>query len=518
MSLLLYINGHKIDLEENQKIPRTLQVNDIGRLSDRQANFTGRIKAPMTANNIWAFDNLGLVGSQSNIPYQRNSAMLFDDSGECIVNKHGWANVTAMDKGYYEIVVYDGSIDFYKAIENKMLTDVGLSDLNHLKNLAGVLETWTNETLPYRYLHADYNGKLFFDGKVNIDYYVPCANVKFIWDKIFAHIGKTYSGAVFNTEAFKTLWFSYPKPVGSTSQIIEVINTQTFTEPLSFTQVNSTPEGGIFYATIYEATLLKNCFTNPLANSVSQTDGNCRLIDTNGSGLFQFRLNGNINFPEDASANYGIILLRRNTTTNVLTYTTVIDGFHGAANIDLVYPMNIQDNELIGLMLSKNGAPFITNSQFQPGIVVNGNLQIEFSKILGDEVNFEAALIDFPIKDFVNEVLQRFCLTPFPDKYTDNIDFLTSQELLQNDEIYDWSNKNPKLLGSSYIIGDYGQRNLFKFRYNDENADHNNGSILIQNVNLPDQVTVIDSKTYSPERIKTQYILPVGVYPFGIRK
>jgi len=140
MPYKLFINNKEVQLENNDTIARTLQVNDIGNLSSRQANFTQNIKVPMTAENMKLFDFLGVAGSQSNFPYQKNLATLISDTGECIVY-NGYA-VPTSTKDYYDLQIYDGVIDFYKAIENKKITDVGLAEINHIKNLESVIDSW----------------------------------------------------------------------------------------------------------------------------------------------------------------------------------------------------------------------------------------------------------------------------------------------------------------------------------------------------------------------------------------
>jgi hypothetical protein len=48
------------------------------------------------------------------------------------------------------------------------------------------------------------------------------------------------------------------------------------------------------------------------------------------------------------------------------------------------------------------------------------------------------------------------------------------------------------------IYGDYAQ-NLMQYKYNDDNATYNDGSILINNQNIADSKVIIKSKLYSPD-------------------
>lgn len=513
MSYILYINGYLIDVRSD-KVTQTKQVNDIGKLSDRQSSFTNKFKAPPTANNLRAFDKLGITGSNSNVPYQKNEAYLFDaDNGECLVYK-GWANIEQYSPVDFEIDVRDGIIDFYKAIENKTLSQVGISDLNHLKNLDAVVNTWdVSEGLPYCYMIADYNGKLYYDGStLNVDYLIPSAWVKFLWNRIFDFFGFTYSGDIFETEDFDNLWMTYPKPVGSMDQQIEIINQQTYLSPLSYVTTMPLPGGGLEYYSVYEPSLLQQCFSEPAAESVSQGDGNCRLIDVAESGLYQFKLYGAINFPVNESANYGISLTRRTIGGTTTTFESIINNFTGPASIDMVYNFNVADNEVVGLMLMNGDIPFSSTSLGTGP--ADGNLTITFSQILGDNVNFEEALLEFQVTDFVGEVINQFSLTPFKDRYSKNIEFLTLSERMQL-PIEDWSDKNPKKVGTKTKLDNYGQQSWFRYKYNQDNADYNDGKFLIDNKNLEDSKPVFQSKLFTIEKEKTVIAgLPLNIYKF----
>ena len=154
----LIINGYNIELDDSSKISRTLQVNDIADLENRQSNYSATFKIPRTANNVRAFNRLGINGNNSNTPYQRNNAYLYADNEECIVY-NGWAVIKETSE-YYSANIIDGNIDLYKAIENTTLSDLDLSDVNHFKTLDNVVNSFDGSNT-YKYILADYNGKAF---------------------------------------------------------------------------------------------------------------------------------------------------------------------------------------------------------------------------------------------------------------------------------------------------------------------------------------------------------------------
>jgi hypothetical protein len=486
----LIINGIDIELTESQKISRTLQVNDILTLSNRQTNYTNTFSIKKTDKNKQTFDMLGVVGATSFLPYQKNECYLYTDDGECMVYK-GWAVIQSTDKEY-KINIYDGNIDLYKAIENKSLADLDLTELDHVKNLSNVVNSFT-ANLPYKYLVADYNGEMVYNtNRINIDYIVPSAKVSYLWNKIFTENGFTYSGSVFNTIDFTNLWLSYPKftennipPTkifeGSTSTLTGT----TATIPLKFDQT----------------IVIDNIQDVNKQQFIISEDGGYRIeVTGNGAITYQVLRTG----PFNNVTSYQIYNYARILKNNVLIGYT----FDGAIDIPLI----------IGDVITVEFPPValgiydtLINTTY------SGNFTLIFSQFIGQVVSFSDELKDFSIKDFITEILNRFGLTPFKDKYENNYRFLTLQELLQNNTVIDWSreqNKFVEKISEKYIFGSYAQENNFTYKYNDSESDYYNSEILIDNVNLADNKVVVNSRVYAPEKERTTLIhdLQTNVY------
>jgi hypothetical protein len=69
----LYINNKLIELStQTQQFARTLQVNDILSLDDRQTNF--KEYKNRTPSNVQQWIFLGVVGNSSNLPYQTKNS------------------------------------------------------------------------------------------------------------------------------------------------------------------------------------------------------------------------------------------------------------------------------------------------------------------------------------------------------------------------------------------------------------------------------------------------------------
>jgi hypothetical protein len=486
MSYLLYINGLEVELKGVVSIPLNKQANDINNITTRNSNFTQSIKLEKTARNVRIFENSSLVGNQSDFPYKKNRADLIDaDTGEHLIYD-GWAVLLESTENEYVLTIYDGSIDFYRAIENITITDCGISALNHIKSIANIIDTWTDEEKPYRYIIADYNGKNEFDGKLNIDYQVPSASVEFIWQRVFDFIGFTYEGSIFSNEKFKDLWLTFPKPTGEVEPNEILINSQTSSEqPYTAWYYNG---NALLQETRYNIDLFRENFASAYAN----------LLNTN---LVVPDVSTPIEWTSPVFSS--IQILQQGTYSFNLT---------GAEGITFRLQVFTALNEVIINNTFQNSVIFNANqgdivrvlavvttgaNQLTP-IGLDG-VSVDFNFIDGYAVNFEEIFIDFKVSDFIREIVIRFGLTPYKDKYRNHIRFLTLNELLQNEEIDNWKDKFNRKLSEKYTFGNYAKRNNFKYRYNDDGGNFFDGFIEIENENLPEEVNLFQSRIYAPE-------------------
>src|SRR5690606_38037597 len=185
----LIINGQYVDLKSTG-VKYVKQVNDLADVTTVNTSYSYSLKVSKTPNNTKIFKGLGIVGDTSRIPYTKNRTQLIDNGAMIVSN--GVSTIKETDDDY-KVVVQDGIIDFFRAIENKTIgTDLDLSELSHTKNAANIVASFTNPD--YRYLISEYNGKTIKDGTLNPDYQVPSINQMYIFEKIMAYAGYTYEG------------------------------------------------------------------------------------------------------------------------------------------------------------------------------------------------------------------------------------------------------------------------------------------------------------------------------------
>lgn len=502
MSLLLYINGQLMDLEPSQAIAQTRQVNDLNSLDDRQAGYTNKFKIPKTANNIRALEYLSITGNTSSVPYRKNECSLYSDTGECFVYK-GWAIIT--DGGEdYEAVIYDGVIDLFKAIENTTLADLDLTLINHEKTVTAIRDSWLQEKM-YRYIVADYNGNMNPQriplspiSLLQTDYLVPSVRVSFLWDKIMERYGFTYSGSIFQHTDFTNLWMTYPNGISSEENEVLLFDSNEWAS-----QFGHSWPGLKYYPMIFGSSSINQLtLTNNMHLKVSETgsyrievEGTIMVDKSPGLAIYKnisHLINGPISSLSDK---------------NPGTPLSVINShWNSGEELSISRTIKLQAGDSICLIFNSVNGSVKFNDQT--------SLSVKVIKVNPGQIDFNTAFGDFSTTDFLKEIVHRFGLTLFKDKFKNHYEFLTLQEQLDTAPVVDWSSKFARKLNEAYVYSSYAQRNWFRYNYNNKESAHSDFFIDVPNENLPPARDVIKSKIYSPESEQSRLLMRlVNVYP-----
>jgi hypothetical protein len=463
----LIINGNQIELDPSVTIARTLQVNDIGSPETRQANYTNTFNIPRTSNNVKTFKMLGIIGNNSNIPYQKNEAYLYDDTGFCLVYK-GWAVINETSNTF-KCNIYDGVIDFYKAIENKTLADLNLTALSHEKTPAEVVST-QNLSKPYVYVLADYNGKVKTGSHINSDYLVPSVKVPWLWEKIEAFTGYQLNGSFKTNPDFTNLLLTYPKAV---PPIVgpAIYNSTTIAPNSSTADFNN----NVVYPLIQLFSSIDSAILEVQSDNISIKALRAIKIKVT------FVINPNFTIFVPSNELTPMATFNGETFLCDCTIRTITKFYTLGANEIINFPFEFDlPSDLI--------SPIAVNDFFT-------SLQINE---LTNAVLFEEEFAGMSIKQFVSEILWRFNLTIFKDPFLNSYTLKYLSEIV-NATPLNWSNKFNGLESESYIVGEYGQRSWLRHRYDDENSFYNDGYFDVNNTNLKESKTIIQSFTYSPE-------------------
>lgn len=479
MRIDIWIGGIKWDLYSETDIRNTFQVNDIAEVRDRQASYTNSFTCPKTPNNIQIAQGLGISSDTSRFPYEKPSCFVKIDGFDLITK--GWVNITETDDEY-KIYIYSGIIQFFKAIENKTLgNDLDLSEINHIKNLPTVLASFSNPN--YKYLITDYNGLTHYgtDGEIiNIDYLIPSAKVKYLWDKVHEKTGFTYSGSTFETIEFLNLFITYPKSVA-------VDDLEEIVEGSGSRYIELFSSGGD------ENKYYRRMFLTNFDNSLTWTIPE--------SATYRITLNANNTFQNElvATLRYFISINQENL------------NFVDRSNSVLIaeYPAKTESNTAVLNVYLNAGdvVSFFDYLQMNGFLRWNSEFSVTIEKYDVADVSFTEELKEFYIPDFMKEVMNQFGLTPFTDEFSNEIRYLTLAERVNGATVKDWSDKFIKRNSENYIYDTYAQQNLFTYQYNDKESSYHNGSISVNNLNIAEKKTVWSSRTYSPEKELTNFYL-----------
>lgn len=454
MIVELWLDGVSIDLYQDTNIKHTLQINDVAEVKDRQASYTNSFKLPKTPKNVRVLDSLGIHSSTSNIPYLKPDALLKIEGFDFLTQ--AWVQITSTDDEY-SVSIYSGIIEFFKFFENKTIGEelsADLTEINHNKNLATVVNTQNDDSLKYVYLFADFNGRTHRKSNsnvVNIDFVVPSVPVSYLFDKIHVKAGYTYEGSFLALDDFTNLYISYPKaPEDDGSTVyFEDAKSVNFTSPgnedsLGFTFNN----GGVNGIKILEK-----------SNYNIKANGIAGLNEPIPSGMgtlsykFYYRINSNP--PVLIPNNLNDILVLENGDV-----------------IDFWYDVDTDWNGSVSMSLIIKKTEDISSEEFS----------------------------DLKITDFLKDIYNNFGLTPIVDNVNKNVKYITNTERFKEAETENWTKYLVSIDNETYKFGTYAKNNLFRYKYNDQEETHSDGSIIIDNKNLEEEKTVFTSFTYSVEK------------------
>lgn len=471
MNYIIYINGIRIQTPK-LRIRRTLQVNDLANLRNRQSNFTSNIVVKKTAINKKAFKMLGELGSTSPIPYERIFAEMLSETGEQII-RNGWAIINNDTDEEINFSIYDGYISFWKAIENKTFNDLPLNELEHQFNLNEIINTWNNE-LPYKYLIADFGGLnevgFFGQSNWNVDDQIPCVKFTWLWDKIFDSIGFNYTGSIFSNPDFTKRYMTY-------------------TDNIDFIDLE-------FDVEVTQSPIMNQAFSVlPVAfdNDFMQNDP-----PFNGSRVFKQNTVFRLTHQGFVATQGGI---GEAVTYPFLRYE-ITDASDNVLESGFIVNTSIVLFALEGQKLNLDATTTNNEATYQvfnetSNYTNDLTTTIEFGASL--EFNFLDSMANIQFRDFLTEVIVSYGLTGFTDTNTNTVDFLTLNEVM-NLPVEDWSNNFIRRINSRYQYSNYARRNIFKYKYDVDFQIYDDGFVDINNENIDAERIEFESMFHAPER------------------
>jgi len=486
----IIVNNEILEIPKSLDFKYSVQNTDIFDIGSIKANYTNSFKIEKTPKNTSVFEQLGVVGDTSSVPYRKIPASVKFFGFDVIVS--GWLDVKETAESY-QISIIDGVIDFFKDIENKSIgKDLNITALSHQKNIESVVSSFTNEN--YRYLIADFDGKSIVDGKLNVDFLTPFIRAKYLMNNIFSKFGYNYSGEIFNKQEWQDLWISYNKPTPQQGSDVleEVANVEENSgrnDILSFYSTGSISQGTYqVVGTIPIGDIDLGFESWDIINSGTFI-GNSFVIQETGVYKFDISFLGYVigyrqGFPNRQDH------LKLRVLKNGISQGALLSGQDSELQYE-VY-LNLNEGDVFSFQL------FVTTSfNYFRLRFFDLNIKMKISKSNVGLVNFQESLKDFKIKDFIKEICIRLGLIVNYNSHNKNLEFYTYDEIFNKNNVIDWSDKFIKRKKEVYKYSSLAQQNAFRHKYNDEFKEYNDGFLYTNNKNLDEIKNIFVSKFFS---------------------
>jgi hypothetical protein len=197
----LYIEGQRVDLSENTTIALTFQINSIADLQNRNGNYSNIFKLPKTVINRGVFEDMDLINSDTNIPYQFLNARLIKNG--FVVIPSGVATIQNVNDSY-NVRVNSGNVDYFARIEG--LTIGSLFSEFQQWNITNIFDSRNNtENWIYPFISFAELDVLFTGNDINVRHSLPCLFIKTILERSANSKDFYLSGSFYNSEILEKL-------------------------------------------------------------------------------------------------------------------------------------------------------------------------------------------------------------------------------------------------------------------------------------------------------------------------
>jgi hypothetical protein len=202
----LLINDIEVDSIIDQEITITKSVNDMLNLGSREGAFTSEIEASLSTNNKTITNNAQSSNSNSNFPYQNNTATI-EIKGETILN--GFAELTEVQNAF-KFRCFSELSDVVDLIGEGDLNELNLdyangNPINHTWNFATVTANRDNVWQDgFIYPNINYGKWTLNQVHAHWNDLYPSVFCKYLFLRIFHSIGYAITGTFLTNELFES--------------------------------------------------------------------------------------------------------------------------------------------------------------------------------------------------------------------------------------------------------------------------------------------------------------------------
>lgn len=493
MNARLFIDFKECELSKREIIALSYGVNRLTDIESRQGYYSNTFKLPKTATNLEIFGHPDSLTINDAKRWQRLTAWIEVDGVQVV---YGFAQLSSVGKDL-EVVVKGGNSDWIADIRDKEISDIDLSDLDHLVSLANVEANRFNDyTDHYVYPDIDYGLLQKMEGAVQYWFLYPAVFVKTLIDRIFTEANWTLTNELDTNQTYQEL-------------IIPFANDQIF--HTAAWQLSKEFKAHISSHTILVAAGSTDWFVGLDNDSTSGYFDNDNQITL---GAWQSGVN---------IAGYQPNGLYDQTFTAVIDFT-VTNWINGTSSLNFAFANVGVLNEYVNYthtdaqgngtfqatisarLLTELDQTVIVASSYV-GVTINGGYienQVAETHYRGSEWEFGINMpTDFKQTDLVKYVMNAFCLIAVPNTNSRSLRLVGFDSIPTNPPV-DWSEK-VDLIEDPSIVPEYGSY----LRSNILGYDNDSGDNFIKESKDLGEHTITNSN--KPEGKRTIYKAPFSL-------
>lgn len=525
--LQLYINNNLCELKGNEKISLDYAMMSIDDISKRKGSRSYNFNLPRTVNNRRAVEIAEDVNSDSNFPYSKADARLFDNGIDIGVK---YAELTAAGKNY-AINLYGTTASFFELIKNKKLVELDMSEYDHLWNLTNIYGS-RNNTEGYIYPIINYGSDETIMGnierRINCGWMLPAFFLDTVLEKIVTEAGYTLDNKLLDEDDYTDNPIILPSVkltmTNKYNAIFNIPNDSVCAPTLNgLVNIMSIDSINTYNGTYYS---LPYAGLYRYGTLISTGNG----IRTDDNFDCKFRLTVDI---ENSSAINQTVRIYISRTQPVSLYS----GHFPIAQV--VVSPGTQTFTLEGVLDSNNNqwyTPGLIKVIFpigSPSVTIKGGGTFEIYEAqnflplyVGATVTASAFLPDLKQSDLLKDYCQMHFLLPTIDEATKTITLQRFEKVTENiNEVVDWSDKldlseEPEV---RFLEDEYAQSNRFEW---DKDGDElqpqgTNGALLVENENLEldkEAVKLQFASTLSQPQLLDIPVPRIGIGEVGVYK
>jgi hypothetical protein len=476
----LFINGIELQLSERTRIGTTYQANNIGELQNRQGTYTNTFRIRLNDWNTEKLEHANVMTSATIIPYQKHVIDYEEGGIQTLTKAEGI--ISNSDQDWIFIDAVGGNVSLTRAIGNTTIGELFANDATHLWDFNTVLNSRSSSDY-YIYPFIDWRTdetQMFDTPTVEPQKMIACCKATAMIDRIETLTGFNFTGSyllsadhlnmVITPDDFtQNPDFVPSDEVKATSPIltpsfVEVLQGSGYITPTNIGVTMAVNETGFIAGSYYPATnevgSLK--WTGTLATRQIYINGGLPPFGTPQTGEFWFV----------AQIKKAGLVIAEYTANHFVGEISDLDSFQNTViNIDtgeIVLDAGIQYFLNIVIYAQKHTN---ADTQVEFGFVNN---QATFTKspeialIYGNEIRF-TDLFRMKTVDVLKDILNLRGLIIQTNSYTNNVSINYFSDLIKNKAVaLDWSHLvDVRQSQLNYKFGDYGQRNNFLFKENE---------------------------------------------------